>query len=102
MGQLVGRLRTVEGPQHVVERLERSNALRVWLAHHFFHERSDGFFTAEGRTNAIDELRGVRAYLMETVEMLEATAQPALDRMGLTAERVRKAGEEYIAKLRGG
>jgi hypothetical protein len=45
-------------------------------------------------------LRGIREYLKGTIELLETVSQPAIDRLGLTAERVREAGDAYVAHVR--
>ncbi|MGD0867240.1 MAG: hypothetical protein ABSA49_16985 [Rhizomicrobium sp.] len=66
---------------------------RNFLAHHFWREHSERWFTANGRATMLHRLEKARDLFAETDKKLDASMQPFEDRFGLTTDATRREME---------
>ncbi len=82
--------------------LVASLKMRNLLAHRYFRERADVWFTKEGRSSMIAELQSAKELFDKTDQLITDLIRPLLHRHGLTDERLRTLEEEYLINIVGG
>jgi hypothetical protein len=84
MGQLNRTLKSRRPDYSQIEDdLGRALALRNFLAHHYFRERSAAFMTEEGKDQMITELQAARDFLREVDGRLDALTAQILSLLGV-------------------
>jgi spore coat protein CotH len=73
---------------------------RNYIAHRFFAEHDISFMSDHGRSNMIDELRGIMKRIRKVDHELELMAHSLWRRLGLTEEIFQKELEEMAAEAK--
>jgi hypothetical protein len=75
---------------------EQSLKERNFLAHHFWREHAEHWFTSEGRTTMVQRLEEARDLFATTDRKLDAAVQPFEARHGITREAVSREMEQIL------
>jgi hypothetical protein len=101
LGRLIARLRVLAPmPEELSDILSVALKKRNWLAHDYFRERADGFFTRTGRDRMIGELEEAQELFRHADRMLDIAFKPIREKDGFTDERLKQAYEQLLLEVR--
>ena len=86
-------------PDDLQKLLTDALAERNFLAHRFFRERNDDFFTVNGRDNMITELQHDIALFNRADSLLGDVVRPIRERFGVTDDRIEALMDEMTREL---
>lgn len=79
------------------QKLNHARKKRNWLAHAYFRERAEYFFTEQNRLKMIEELDQAKDFFHETSQLLEDTFKSFRLKYGITDEMIEKEFHNLIA-----
>ena len=89
LGTLIKELKAVvDVPHDLQNELAQALKLRNWLAHDYFRERAEAWFTETGRDSMLAELKRCRDAFKSADAMLEKAFEAARLKLGITDARL--------------
>jgi hypothetical protein len=82
----------------IVPELEKCLLERNFLAHHFYREYAQHWFSSNGRAEMVERLEAAREFFHATDRKLEAIIQPLMGKYGFTDEVFEKFYAEMLTE----
>lgn len=99
LGTLIKKLeKSTKVPKSLKRDLKFALKNRNWLAHQYFFDRAEHFFTSDGRSKMLKELDNIFTRLERLNSELEELMFSWAKKYGLSHEQIMKQGVEIIAK----
>lgn len=102
MGRLAAELGKTLSETSILAKLEDARVTRNRLAHRFFREHAEDFFSDQGRSEMITECEAARQLFVETDALLEPVMAAHLESLGVSRATIKDAIDQRLREARQG